>query len=376
MKLYSNDLLLLLSLLAAAPQWEALKVLWGDTVESKVDVIDMIVADENSKLDVIEARIDELTPTLLDSSDISGGTITISSAGNYRLEEDVTTNVSITSSSVTLDLNNRSVFGTLSISGNKEYVKVRNGNFFPPAPSSGTTVTLNIPWTTYRILLENLVIVCADSIGVAVKGRYGIRIGGRFIQVLNCVVVSGAASDGDGVTSLGAVGGRGIDVLSTAGWGIIKNCVISTGKGSSTIAAGSTGGAGGIGIYCDKSDYMEIIGCTILETGKGGDGVFRGGAGGTGMLLSSNSLDLAVRDCMVKNIGRGGAGSTAGWNGRGVINYETSATLKSIVLRNKGYNIPWVKFNLVGGFTEKGVQITPYPPTTTAINAYANTYVL
>jgi len=374
MKLYSNDLLLLLSLLAVDPQVESLRVLWGDTVESKVDVIDAIVDDENSKLDVIEARIDELTPTLLDSSNISGGTITISSAGNYRLEEDVTANVSIASSSVTLDLNNRSVFGTLSISSNKDYVKLRNGNFFPPAPSISATA-LNIPWTTERILLENLVIVCADSTGTAVPGRKGITIGGRFIQVLNCVVVSGAASAGDSETSLGSTGGTGIDVLSTAGWGLIKNCVISTGNGGSTIADASTGGAGGIGIYCFKSDYMEIIGCTILETGKGGDGVFRGGAGGTGILLSGLSLDLVVRDCMVKNIGLGGAGSIAGWNGRGVINGQVTETLKSIVLRNKGYNIPWVKFNLIGGFTENGVQITPYPPTTTAINAYANTYV-
>lgn len=378
MKLYSNDLLLLLSLLTANPQMDQWRVLWGDTVESKIDVIDAIVDDENSKLDVIEARINELTPTLLDSSNISGSTITISAAGNYRLEEDVIANITLNGSAscATLDLNNRSVVGVLTVIGDQ--CKVHNGSFFPPAPSVSNQNATFIHVTADRSILENLAIICSDSTGVATAGMRGIFLDGQHAQILNCIIVTGSASDGNGSTTTGADGGVGIRVRAGSTYARIKNCVFSTGNGGSAPGAGGVGGDGGIGIWCERSDYTEIIGCTILGTGNGGDGDAgsgTGGAGGTGLLLGSSSFDLSVRDCVIKNSGQGGAGATPGAGGQGIHNQVPSGTLKSIVLSNKAHNIAGINFNLNNAGTEQGVGITPYPPTTTAINAYANTYV-
>jgi len=374
MKLYANDLLLLLSLLAANPQVESIKALWGDIVESKLDSIDTIVADENSRLDVIEARIDEITPMLLNS-----GNLSISSSGNYLLEEDVTGDITISSGTpdVTIDLNNHSVTGVLTIIGNR--CKVHNGSIFPPAPTSGTTVGILIHVVSNRVVVKDLLIVCADSAGTAVRGREGIRIDGQYAIIENCVIVSGSASDGDGATTTGAEGGEGIHARTSALYPLIKNCVISTGNGGSALGAGGTGGQGGTGIFCDRSDYVEIIGCTILGTGYGGDGDAgsgTGGAGGTGILISTLNLDVSVRDCVIKNTGQGGAGATPGAGGQGIHNQTTAAADKSIVLSNKAHNIAnTINFNLNNVGTEQGVQINPYPPTTTAINAYANTYV-
>ena len=376
MKLYSNDLLLILSLLAADPQMESLKVLWGDTVESKVDVIDTIVADENSKLDVIEARIDELTPTLLDSSNISGAYITINTPGNYRLEEDVAAGLWLNSASTTVDLNNHSLVGELVIIGDQ--CKVFNGSFLPAAATFATIAAL-AHIASDRVVMKDLLFFCTASAGTAVKGREGIRVDGQYVIIENCVIVSGSASDGDGATTVGADGGEGIHTRSSAFFTLIKNCVISTGNGGSALGSGGVGGDGGLGIWCERSDFVEIIGCTILGTGNGGDGdagLGTGGAGGTGMLIGTSNFDISVRDCVIKNTGQGGAGATPGAGGRGIFNRTTGAA-KSIVLRNKAYNIAnTINFALSNNpGTEQGVQINPYPPTTTAINAYANTYV-
>jgi hypothetical protein len=93
------------------------------------------------------------------------------------------------------------------------------------------------------------------------------------------------------------------------------------------------------------------------------------------MRLGTSSVDVSVRDSVIRNTGQGGAGATPGAGGQGIHNQVTAAATRSIVLRNKAHNIAGVNFNLNNVGTEQGVQISPYPPTTTAINAYANTYV-
>ncbi len=84
--------------------------------------------------------------TPLDSDDIVGGVIALNTEGiNYSLCENVTADIIITGSNVTLDLNDRVVTGTINISSSD--VIVKDGKIKPPAPVSlaaanpGVTVT-------------------------------------------------------------------------------------------------------------------------------------------------------------------------------------------------------------------------------------------
>ncbi len=115
--------------------------LWGitkrigetvDVIESKVCEIDTDLSLTSeilcSKLEDIESTVDAImacAPTVLSSSDVVVGVITLNASGNYCLSEDVTANITISADFVTLDLNHRCLTGGISISSDD--VDIKNG---------------------------------------------------------------------------------------------------------------------------------------------------------------------------------------------------------------------------------------------------------
>ncbi len=377
------------SVVSGQPLWGISKRIGetDDVIESKVDNLTADVSINNavldSQLDIIESKVDGLSPcepTLLSSADIVGGEIKILSSGSYCLSEDVTAIISIRADFVSLDLNNRTITGSLFSTSDADDFVVHDGIILSPAPTTPNVNALTVLSTSDRVLLKNLTIWCADAAGTAIPGRHGIRIDGDDTTVENCTVTSGGASDGDGSTTTGADGGFGIRALGAAANTVIRNCIIVAGNGGSAPGAGGTGGLGGSGIFCLGTDLpgLEIEGCIILKTGDGGDGDAgsgTGGAGGEGIWIVSTCADVSVHDCTIRNTGSGGAGNTPGAAGRAIHDDVGAGANQSIIYRNFAHNIAnAVKFDLQASGVEKGVNITN-PPTGTVVNPFANVYV-
>src|SRR3989338_8465126 len=94
--------------------------LWciNKSIAGTVDIIESKVCQMDSQLDVIESKIDALDgcgPRVLTAADISAGTITLGTPGNYCLSTDLTADIDITANCVTLDLNHRCLTGVISI---------------------------------------------------------------------------------------------------------------------------------------------------------------------------------------------------------------------------------------------------------------------
>ncbi|TET34675.1 hypothetical protein E3J61_02520 [Candidatus Dependentiae bacterium] len=119
----------------------------------------------------------------------------------------------------------------------------------------------------------------------------------------------------------------------------------------------------------------------MLRTGAGGDNAAaNGGAGGDGVNITSTSDDIEVTGCTIRNTGAGGTTGgegSPGADGKAIDDAVPAADPgKSIILSNIGHNIAdtATRFN-IGNAGEKGISLT-YPPTTTAVNVYANVYVV
>lgn len=366
MKLYSNELLFLLSLLASNPQLEHWRVLWGDTLESRVDVIGQTITDETSVVEEIQSRVDVLSPTLLDSTDIIGGDhIDISTSGNYRLRTDVSASIRILASNVDLDLNHRVVTGGIftGTSGTQQYITIHDGILLPPASTFFSNLYAAWAFNQWRfITYRNLIIVCSDATTNAV-GRSGMWVDSTNCRIENCLIISASALAGGG-----AAGGDGIVLrLNTSDHPLIENTMIITGDGGSSAA--SNGGNGGSGIKVSAGSYAVIKNCQVLSTGDGGDAPSATpGNGGNGIYINSaNATNAFIIDCILKNAGTGSS------DGAGVNDITTSA-VKNYVIRSRAHNNPTLNFSLQNSGVENGVALT-YPPDSTAVNAYADVYV-
>ena len=350
-----------------------------DVIESKIDVIDVTVdfieskvCEMDSQLDVIESKIDALDgcgPRVLTAADISAGTITLGTPGNYCLSTDLTADIDITANCVTLDLNHRCLTGVISITSDD--VLVQSGNVTPPAPTSAPDAAITIDALSDRARLYDVLIICADTTADGVVGRAGIQVQGNDTQILQTTIKSGAG-ESTGIT--GTNGGVGILVTTSANNAVIRNCIVSTGDGGNGTTTGGSGG-NGITVNGDATE-TEIIDTTILYTGNGGNGSVTTGSGGHGVFIDINALDTVLRNCTIRNTGASGVGGgSGGVAGKAVLDYVTAVANLSMVYSNFAHNIAnAIKYDLQGLGTEQGVALAN-PPTATVVNPFANVFV-
>ncbi len=297
--------------------------------------------------DIIESCVDELSlggETMITSADISGGTITLSVAGNYCLSADVTANISVTASGVAFDLNGHCVTGTLAINSLAVLadIVVFNGAINPPAPSGALTpgVTIN----ESRVKIIDVTVECADS-PVDTAGRTAIQVNSDEVQLIRCKVQGGAAGARTDGAQDGVDGGDGIEIVSTAENTIVRNCtIVDTGRGGNVAggSSGRTGGTGGHGIHVSgAATGTEIARCLVLSTGGGGNssGDTFGGEGGSGIFITSAAVDTSVHDCVIRGTGAGGSGSSTGFTGDGIHDEVVAAGALSVIFRNVAYNV-------------------------------------
>ncbi len=326
-------------------------VLWGDRVESKIDIIDQ-------ELSILDATINNGT-TFLTSADIVSGNIDLANPGNYTLAAALTTDVTITAGCVTLDLNDLCLTGTILISSDNATIK--NGTLLPPAGAGGGTA---ITAASDRTRISNITIRGADA-GLSEQGKDGIEIAGNDWIVENCTIITGA---GDGAFR----GGHGISLFAAANNILIRNCLISTGDGGDSATAGD----GGNGVNVNGSTDVEIADCTIFKTGAGGNGAGAEGDGGDGIFIDSSSTDVSVHNCIIRNTGAAGTGGPAsGVDGKAIDDNVVAGPAASVVFGNFAHNIAnTIRFDLLASGIEKGFALAN-PPSSTAVSVYANVYV-
>ena len=353
---YKKTKLLLLSISSLLCVGDAIAAtpLWGTTVESKVDVVDVEISQcfeqEDSKLDVLDSEIDEVSSqvdaltscgvTSLSSADVTGGTITLSAAGSYCLSETMTANITISGDRKALDLGGHCLFGTISVAAVADDVTIQNGSILPPS-GSGITVGVNATRTEFKYLT------------IKTTSGHGIFFNGQNWEVSHCTIITGDAS------TEGTDGGAGIFFIANGDRVLIHDCVISTGNGADN--SSGAGGAGGDGIIVYRAT-VELYNCIILKTGSGGNGTgAAGGAGGDGIYSYwGPTTHVAIRNCTIGNTGVGGTGTSSGVDGRAI---STASGVKLIAVGNFAHNIAnSTKFILEGGGSEAGIQLNPYPP--------------
>ncbi len=349
-----------------------------DLIESKVDIIALEVSINDSlissQLDVVESKLDSIAnATILTSDDIAGGTITISTAGNYCLGEDVTANITLSVSGVALDLSGRTVTGVVAITSFDDFI-LENGYISPPAPTGGSAVGITII-NSNRVVLRYLVVKCADSAGVGAAGRSALNFSsGSGLLVRDCTFIAGAASDTTGST--GAVGGHACIMGTNSTYSVVlERCIMAGGDGGSASAAGATGGIGGVGLTFGFSDNLVVKDCTVIKSGRGGDGDPGSGTGGNGGAgYSGNGVDCVICCCIIRNTGAGGNGATPGVGGVAMFDSSFHSSFKTSIYSNYAHNIEGVlKFSLRNEGVEKGIQ-SPNPPDSTVLNSFANVY--
>lgn len=366
--------------------------LWGitkrisetvDIIESKVCLLDTSGLDGiSSQLDVIESKIDALSacdPTPISSDDVVGGTITIDMSGNYCLTENVTADIIITGTCVSLDLNNRCVTGIVSLCTND--TELMNGNLTPPAPATTPNAAVTVTSGSDRAHIHDVNIHNTDTAAEDTAGRSGIEVRGNETHIINCTVVAGAGGEsGAPVAANGGEGGSGLVITAGANNTLVHNCFFTGANGGAATNSGGDGGDGGRGILiASTAQGAEINECTVLATGNGGvggavSGV--GGDGGDGIKIESTCIDISVRNCTIRNTGTGSVmgGGGAGVNGKAIDDDVTTIANLSMIYSNFAHNIAnSIKYDLQATGIEQGVAM-PNPPTSTVINTFANVF--
>lgn len=332
----------------------------------------------------------------LSQSDVVDGQIILDSVGSYVPLTNLVADIVITGTNVTLNLDGRSVIGTLDISGS--IVVIKNGAFYAPTPlnvDSANTPAVFVAPGANSVLLKHFHVECADSqltgtlfelvptdttlseyelVGTgtvfdAVSGRDGIAVCGKVVSLFDCSISSGSAAHSD--ESNAADGGHAIMIGDIANKVRVKECTIITGNGGNSNSG--AGGNGGNGIFVkDTANHIEVDSCTVFETGVGGDGI-TGGDGGHGISIESSAVDVGVHGCRIRNTGAGG--SPGGGGGKAVLDMVTTAGAQSIIFGNFAHNIANpLKFDLRGLGIEQGIK-SPNPPDGTVLNSYANVFV-
>ena len=302
--------------------------------------------------DIIESKVDALDlseGTGIETADFSGTTtLTLSESGNYCLEEDITGDLFITGTGVTLDLNGHCLTGIIKAFSDTPGetiadIVIENGFMTPPAPSAPPSDTIPDAAITFtqaqRGVVRDVFIECADSPG-EIAGRTGIEIVGDDVQILGCKIASGAAGEGNPPAN----GGDGILVTNGSRDTIIRNCIIlSTGNGSGAvfISGAEDGGDGGHGVHVNGAIDTVIEECTVRNTGNGGEDVDNGneGDGGDGIHITVDSQNTLVHDCTLHNMGSTPNTANPGIHGTSIRDLVTDISSLSAIYRNVAHNL-------------------------------------
>ena len=124
------------------------------------------------------------------------GNITLSTAGNYCLVSDFVGTIVIAGNDITLDLNNRKVMGTISIT-NLRNVNLFNGFIIPPATAANLDPAAVSVSSVSNLIINNCVIDCSisgPSVNIGINGRVGITFasssGVQLLGVISLVVLA------------------------------------------------------------------------------------------------------------------------------------------------------------------------------------------
>lgn len=270
-------------------------------------------------------------------------TCTITQSGNYRLPNDITANIFVDASDVTLDLNGRELNGVIQILQSEAIIK--NGTIRPSVPSSPTDNSPAILINADRnVQIINCFVDCSQPFasGVTINGRSGIVNQAEFLSISQSTILAGPGANsvlvgGQGGTALlstgttvliiqqstliggnggnGTGGGQGGDGLNATDNSM--EVVTSFIKGGQAgLGAGSTVQESGAGVICTGNN-TSIRECNIIGAdGQDASGAAAGGSGGTGLSIAGNNS--FVINCLITS-GTGGAGITGGNGGDGII---------------------------------------------------------
>lgn len=252
--------------------------------------------------------------TTLTNNNVSSGTISLTTAGNYCLGEPVIADIAISGASVALNLNDSSLTGNIIISADDAYVY--NGNVVPPAVSTVGAINagIDILAAANRTIVRDVVVDASTAPTAVNTGRSAMRIAGNDAQVYNCTLIAGPALNATGSNN-GTAGGSGLVLSGSALRTLIRNCTISGNNGanggtSSTFGNGGNGGHG-IEVQSGTVSLVEIDNCLIPQTGLGGapgttNGTRTGGRGGDGVSIHASASGVAVHNCIIRNAGLAG----------------------------------------------------------------------
>ncbi len=346
------------------------------TINSTCDLSSTITAIEsccstlNSKIDLI--MISSVTCSTscaaipLMQDDVITGSIIITAAGSYCLVENITGNITIAASDVTLNLNGHSLFGTIDVSSGSINVLIHSGNIKPLAPidvNDANHAAVVISLDADKVNINNCYIVCTDSeLLAALNGRSGIQNESNNLIVEDCFITTGTGGLQASATPQ-STGGTGI-INTGINTKIIETTIQSGdgGPGAFGGAAAVPGGNGGSGVI-NSANNMQIIHCTIYS-GNGGNGGFLssggssslnvGGNAGTAINNAGQNLQVLQSTIITGNGGTGGnaltPGSQAaagGLGGNGIISSNTNTEIIecSITTGNGGNGGP----SFIGG---------------------------
>lgn len=304
---------------------------------------------------------------------IGGTVLTLSTSGNYCLAANLTGDIVISTTGVTLNLNDHCLTGAVSVQ-TAQNVVIQNG-VIEVLSNAGLAPlgALDIANSGVNIVVRDAQITSRDATTTSNSGRPGITTSGVNVIIQNCII-----NTGNGLAAAGQVanGGAGIVVGASSARTIIRDCIIATGNG----ATGTTPGSGGNGIHVlNGASGVEIFNCLVQKTGSGGndtDTAAGGGNGGNGIQIDSSAIDTAVMNCTIRNTGAAGSGTSTSnaAAGKAVNDRVTIAANVSQIFSNFAHNIASAtKFDIQAGNVERGI-LTPNPPTAVPINPFANVF--
>ena len=158
----------------------------------------------SSQSTVLNAINNLCSPIPLTQANVVNGTMELNQSGNYIFCEDITANLIINQDSISIDMNNRSLFGLVFMWGNSI---LKNGFINAPAITllereAAVSIT---NWVVARLV--GLTITCADSTEVdsdnnGLDGRSAIynKLGTQ-TAIIDCLLQAGAGARGGNASS-------------------------------------------------------------------------------------------------------------------------------------------------------------------------------
>jgi len=292
-----------------------------DLLSSKIDACCTVLINDFNATYTAIAALGKCDPIPLSQTNVVAGIITLGTTGlSYCLTQNITANIVITASDITVDLNEHALIGTIDISAASVNVTIKNGSVKPPSDGTDAThAALKVGANAEKTLITDCYIVCSDfTAATGVSARTGLDNGGNNTICTNCFIQTGSGNN------LGVTGGNGGTGITSSGTNAqFMMCTIITGTGG---AGSTTGGAGGTAIITSGAN-VQIMECTIQTSGGGNGAAGNGGAAGIG--ISSSSANGVILESTIATgpggnglAGNGGAGG-AGINNTGAANINT-----------------------------------------------------